>query len=464
VQYLSTRNNSLEESFSTILFQGLSKDGGLFLPYTWPLISTKSLQGKNYQEVAHAVISPFVHEDISDEELNLIIKKTYQNFITPNKIPSSNYKNIAPLVNIEKNKYILELFYGPTLAFKDYALQFLGNLFSHVLKNTNRKITVLGATSGDTGSAAINAFKGKEDIQVFILHPYQMVSEVQRRQMTTVEEKNIHNISIKGTFDDCQKIVKKLFLDDEIQSKTSLTAVNSINWARLIAQVVYYFWAYVQLNQEKVNFIVPSGNFGNVFSARIAKFMGLPIDRLHIVTNENDILHRAISEGKMKINNVKKTYSPSMDIQISSNFERQLFESSNRNSELVKKIMHTFLKTGEQILSENIIKDMKSAYNSHSVSNFQTLETIKKFKEKLNYLADPHTATGLHILDKMDNENPTISLACAHPAKFGDAIKKATGILPNFPKELENIFDKEEKVTILDSNIEDIKNHILKNL
>ena len=237
MQYLSTRNNKLKESFLNILFQGLSKEGGLFMPLSWPSINIKNLRGKNYQEIAHDVISPFVQDDISNDDLRLIINKTYQNF---------DHKNIAPLVNIEKNKYILELFYGPTFAFKDYALQFLGNLFSHVLQNMNKKITVLGATSGDTGSAAIDAFKGKDDIQVFILHPYQNVSEVQRRQMTTVSDQNIHNIALKGTFDDCQKIVKQLFLDDELQSKTSLTAVNSINWARLIAQTVYYFWAYVQ--------------------------------------------------------------------------------------------------------------------------------------------------------------------------------------------------------------------------
>ena len=248
MHYLSTRNNKLKESFLNVLFQGLSKEGGLFMPFSWPSISIKDLRGKNYQEIAHDVISPFVQDDISDDHLRLIINKTYQNF---------DHKNIAPLVNIEKNKYILELFYGPTFAFKDYALQFLGNLFSHVLQDMNKKITVLGATSGDTGSAAIDAFKGKDDIQVFILHPYQKVSEVQRRQMTTVSEQNIHNIALKGTFDDCQKIVKQLFLDSELQSRTSLTAINSINWARLIAQTVYYFWAYVQLNQEKVSFIVP---------------------------------------------------------------------------------------------------------------------------------------------------------------------------------------------------------------
>ena len=282
--------------------------------------------------------------------------------------------------------------------------------------------------------------------------------------MTTVAEKNIHNIALKGTFDDCQKIVKQLFLDSGLQSKTSLTAVNSINWARIIAQTVYYFWAYIQLGKEKVNFIVPSGNFGNIFSARVAKYMGLPIDRLHIVTNENDILHRTISEGKMKIDIVKKTYSPSMDIQISSNFERQLFESTNRDSDLIKKTMQSFLETGEHILTNSIVEDMKLIYNTHTVSNLQTLETIRKFKEKFNYLADPHTATGLSVLDKMDNENSTIGLACAHPAKFGEAIKEATGNLPNFPSELKNIFDKEEKIIILNNNIQDIKNHIINNI
>ena len=450
--YLSTRNNKLKESFLNVLFQGLSKEGGLFIPFSWPSISIKDLKGKNYQEIAHDIISPFIQEDISDDDLSLILDKTYQSF---------DHENIAPLVNIEKNKYILELFYGPTFSFKDYALQFLGNFFSYALQNSNKKITILGATSGDTGSAAIDAFKGKNDIQVFILHPYKKVSEVQRRQMTTVAEKNIHNIALKGTFDDCQKIVKQLFLDNELQSKTSLTAVNSINWARIIAQTVYYFWAYTQINKEKINFIVPSGNFGNVFSARVAMFMGLPIDRLHIVTNENDILHRAISEGEMKINTVKKTYSPSMDIQVSSNFERQLFESSNRNSELVQKIMKSFSKTGEQILPDQIIQDLQLIYNTHTVSDSKTLETIKNFVEQYNYLADPHTATGLYVLNSISTDKPIISLACAHPAKFGSAIVEAINKEPSIPDKLNKVFDQNEKMTILDNDTNLIKSYIL---
>ena len=389
------------------------------------------------------------------DELSSILKKTYKNF---------NNDNVAPLVKIEKNKYILELFYGPTFAFKDYALQFLGNLFSHIMRNSNKKITILGATSGDTGSAAIEAFKGKTNINVFILHPHNMVSDVQRRQMTTVTDSNVHNIALKGTFDDCQKIVKTLFLDSEIQLQTSLTAVNSINWSRIIAQTVYYFWAYSQLDSKKISFIVPSGNFGNIFSARTAVFMGLPVDQLYLVTNANDILHRTITSGKMKKAGVQQTYSPSMDIQVSSNFERQIFESLERNSEELQHIMRSFLNTGQYILSSKVLKDLQSIYNSYSVSNAQVLETIKNFNDKYNYLADPHTATGLYVLDKEQSNNPLVSLACAHPAKFGDAIKIATGLKTDFPEKLNNVFDKEEKFTILKNNTKDIKKYILKNL
>ena len=450
--YLSTRNHHLKESFSNILFQGLSKDGGLFLPQSWPSLSIDELKGLNYEEIALRVIYPFIGADIKEKDLKLIINNSYHNFDNP---------KIAPLVNIDDNKYILELFYGPTLAFKDYALQFLGNLFLHKLKSSKRKITVLGATSGDTGSAAINAFKGKEGIDVFILHPHNMVSNVQRRQMTTVSDVNIHNIALKGTFDDCQRIVKQLFVNEDIQSKTSLTAINSINWARLIAQAVYYFWAYVQLQTKKVSFIVPSGNFGNIFSARIAKYIGLPIDQLHIVTNANDILHRTISSGTMTIKSVQQTHSPSMDIQVSSNFERQIFESLNRNSDELKSIMEAFSNNGSYSFSIEVQKNLKSIYYSHSVPNDKTLDTIKKYKINYDYLADPHTATGLYILDQIKCDSPVVSLACAHPSKFGDVILKAIGIKPTLPYQLHNIFDKKENFTILRNNIEDIKKHIL---
>ena len=453
MHYLSTRNNQLKESFLNILFRGLSKDGGLFLPSEWPTISLKNLQGKSYQDVAHSIIYPYIQDDISYADLQLIINTAYESF---------DHKKIAPLLNIDQNKYILELFYGPTFAFKDYALQFLGSLFSYLLNQSKKKITVLGATSGDTGSAAINAFKGKNDIEVFILHPHNNVSEVQRRQMTTVEENNIHNFAIEGTFDDCQNIVKELFVDEEIQSKTSLTAINSINWIRIIAQTVYYFWSYLQLNEEKVNFIVPSGNFGNIFSARVAKYMGLPINELHIVTNENDILHRSINSGEMKILKVKQTYSPSMDIQISSNFERQLFESSRRNSNYLNELMLSFSKDKNVTIPENIVKDMQSIYKTHAVTDSEVLQTIKEFYNKYNYLSDPHTATGLNVLNKINNNIANISLACAHPAKFKNAIFDAINQEPPIPKELKNIFDKEEKMIILENNKKLVKSEILK--
>ena len=389
MQYLSTRNNQLSETFTSILFQGLSKDGGLFLPTSWPSIDVNTLHDKSYEEVALHIINPFIGGDITEDNLYEIISSTYKNFTHPQK---------APLVKIDNNKYILELFYGPTLAFKDYALQFLSNVFSHFLKNSDKKITIFGATSGDTGSAAIDAFKGKNNINVFILHPHKKISEVQRRQMTTVPNDNIFNIAVEGNFDDCQNIVKDLFVDEETKNQTSLTAINSINWARLIAQTVYYFWAYVQLEQQQVSFIVPSGNFGNIFSARVAKHMGLPIQQLHVATNQNDILNQIISSGNMKLRKVQQTYSPSMDIQVSSNFERQIFESVNNDSDEVKKIMQGFKINHKYSFDPNFLEHIQNIYHSTSVTNEMTLETINLFKQKYNYLADPHTATGLSVL------------------------------------------------------------------
>ena len=455
MKYLSTRNNNLDFSFFEILFQGLSKDGGLFLPHEWPLLDINSLKNKTYEELAIEVIHPYVSDEISKNDLKKIIDDSYKHFSNP---------KIAPVTRIEKNKYILELFYGPTFAFKDYALQFLGNLFTYALPKASKKLTVLGATSGDTGSAAIHAFRGKQDINVFILHPHNRVSDVQRRQMTTVQDDNIFNIAIKGNFDDCQKIVKELFIDDELQQHTSLTAINSINWARLMAQVVYYFWAYLQIDEKEINFIVPSGNFGNVFSANVAKKMGLPINQLHITTNQNDILHSSIKNGLMKKNVVTQTYSPSMDIQVSSNFERQLFESSGRDSESINNIFKEFSKNNSYTFDKNIQNDLQSCYSTTAVSNDETINAIKEIKEKYHYLADPHTATGLHVLLEKEGNLPWVSLACAHPAKFGDVMEKATGEPPVLPKDLSKFFDKEEKMTILDNNKDILKSLILQNI
>ncbi len=455
MKYLSTRDNTLNYSFFDTLFQGLSKDGGLFLPHQWPLIDLKNLKDKTYEEIALSIIFPYVAGEISEIDLKKIIDDSYNQF---------SHSKIAPLIKIDQNKYILELFYGPTFAFKDYALQFLGNLFKYALPKASKKLTVLGATSGDTGSAAIHAFKGKKDINVFILHPYNRVSDVQRRQMTTVQDKNIFNIAIEGNFDDCQKIVKDLFVDEDLQEKTSLTAINSINWARLMAQVVYYFWSYLQIDQEVINFIVPSGNFGNVFSANVAKKMGLPIKKLHITTNQNDILHSCIKNGLMERNIVKQTYSPSMDIQISSNFERQLFESVGRSSDKIKGIFFDFYKNDSYIFDKNILEDLQSIYFTTAVNDSNTLKAIKMFMDKFNYLADPHTSTGLHVLHEKNIHEPWVSLACAHPAKFGNAIEKATGKKPLMPNDLSKIFDNEEKMTILKNNKDDLKSLILSSI
>ena len=455
MKYLSTRNNKLNYSFFEVLFQGLSKDGGLFLPHEYPKINLEAIKNKTYEEVALNIIYPYVSEEISEQDLSKIINDSYTQF---------SHSNIAPLKNIDHNKYILELFYGPTFAFKDYALQFLGNLFKYALPKASKKLTVLGATSGDTGSAAIHAFKGKKDINVFILHPHNRISDVQRRQMTTVDDENIFNIAIKGNFDDCQKIVKDLFVDEELQDKTSLTAINSINWSRLMAQVVYYFWSYLQIDQKEINFIVPSGNFGNVFSANVAKKMGLPINKLHIATNQNDILHSSIKNGLMKKNTVTQTYSPSMDIQISSNFERQLFESVGRDSDKIRHIFREFSHNNFYNFEKNILHDLQSNYSTTAVNDLKTLSTIKLVKEDFNYLADPHTSTGLNVLLDKDSMQPWVSLACAHPAKFGNAIEKATGFQPKKPNDLLKIFDKEEKMTILNNDKSSLKYLILSNI
>ncbi len=455
MKYLSTRDDSLNQSFNDILYQGLSKDGGLYLPREWPTINLDNLLNMTYQEVATEIIHPFTKENINKHDLLEIIKLSYLNF--------KNDK-IAPLHQLDRNKYLLELFYGPTFAFKDYALQFLGNLFSYTLKKNPRKITVLGATSGDTGSAAIHAFKSNKDINVFILHPHNKVSVMQQKQMTTVDEKNIFNIAIEGNFDDCQKIVKELFVDEGIQKLTSLTAINSINWARLIAQVVYYFSTYLQIRNKNLNFIVPSGNFGNIFSAYVAKKMGLPINCLHIATNKNDILKSIIKNGIMKKKNVSQTFSPSMDIQISSNFERQIFENLGRDSFKLNEIFNSFNKTGEYTFDKNVIEEFQNTYDASSVNDDETLKTIKKVYELYGYLADPHTATGLKILLDKNQDEIWISLACAHPAKFADVVTRATNFETEIPFELSKIFDKKEKMTILPNNTNSVKKFILENI
>ena len=460
MKYCSTRDSRLNKSFDEIIIDGLAPDGGLYMPKSWPKIDIKKIiSNKNitYPELVTIVLTEYLGDTISKADLDNISKETYKIF---------THEKIAPLIKLKENSYILELFHGPTYAFKDYPLQMLGNLFQYYLNRKNKNITVIGATSGDTGSAAIEACKDKQNIKIFILHPKDKTSEIQRKQMTCVLSQNVYNISINGTFDDCQNIVKKLFVSNDLKSKTTLSAINSINWARIICQSVYFFWAYIQANEfnKKVNFIVPTGNFGNVYAAHISGLMGLPVNKLYVATNSNDIMHRTISNGDMSLKKVKSTISPSMDIQISSNFERQLFESLNYNSEELNNIMSSFLKNKKYNLKGKILNHLHLFYKSKGINDKLTSDTIKQIYEKYNYISDPHTATSLNILNDLNNNDTNISLACAHPAKFPNSIKKSINIYPKQPEPLKNLISSEERFINLDNNIDLIKEYIMKNI
>lgn len=460
MKYCSTRNSKLNKTFDEIIIEGLAPDGGLYMPKSWPKININEITSdKNisYNELVTIILNQFVGDTIKNTELQQISKKTYREF-THNKI--------APLVKLKDNKYILELFHGPTYAFKDYPLQMLGNLFQYYLKKEDKKITVIGATSGDTGSAAIDACKNKDNINIFILHPKNKTSDIQRKQMTTIQSKNVFNIAINGTFDDCQNIVKSLFVSNDLKKITTLSAINSINWARIASQSVYFFWAYLQSLQydKKVNFIVPTGNFGNVYAAHISGIMGLPINKLYVATNSNDIMHRTIANGDMSLKDVKSTISPSMDIQISSNFERQLFESLNYNSSDLSKLMKSFKDNNQYDLSGEIHDNLKLYYRSKGINDSLTSSTIKKYYEEYNYISDPHTATSLNILDELDNNDINIALACAHPAKFPESINDSIGIYPEQPLKLKEMLDSEEKYINLSNDIESVKSYIIDNI
>ena len=460
MKYCSTRNSKLNKTFDEIIIEGLAPDCGLYMPKSWPKININEITSdKNisYNELVTIILNQFVGDTIKNTELQQIAKKTYREF-THNKI--------APLVKLKDNKYILELFHGPTYAFKDYPLQMLGNLFQYYLKKEDKKITVIGATSGDTGSAAIDACKNKDNINIFILHPKNKTSDIQRKQMTTIQSKNVFNIAINGTFDDCQNIVKSLFVSDDLKKITTLSAINSINWARIASQSVYFFWAYLQSLQydKNVNFIVPTGNFGNVYAAHISGIMGLPVNKLYVATNSNDIMHRTIANGDMSLKDVKSTISPSMDIQISSNFERQLFESLNYNSSDLSKLMKSFKDNNQYDLSGEIHDNLKLYYRSKGINDSLTSSTIKKYYEEYNYISDPHTATSLNILDELDNNDINIALACAHPAKFPESINDSIGIYPEQPLKLKEILDSEEKYINLSNDIESVKSYIIDNI
>ncbi len=455
MNYISTRGGVSGIGFSDAVMMGLATDGGLLLPEGIPQLKRDTLEKWRhlpYQELAFEVMKLFA-TDITEEDLKKIIEKSYSTFSHP---------EVVPLVKAGK-VYILELFYGPTLAFKDVALQFLGNLFEYLLEKKGTSMNILGATSGDTGSAAIHGIKGKKNMSIFILHPHKRVSPIQELQMTTVEDKNVFNLAIEGTFDDCQGIVKKIFNDLEFKERYRLGAVNSINWARVLAQVVYYVWAALKF-EGPIRVCVPTGNFGNIFAGYIAKRMTRLIDRLILATNENDILHRFVSKGDYSLGKVIPTISPSMDIQVASNFERYLYYLYGEDPVRVRKAMEEFAKTGKLSFSKEELERVSKDFISGSATQEETLNTIKEFYRETGYILDPHTAVGVKVaLELYSEEYPTVCLATAHPAKFPDAVETAIGRKPDTPDSIKALFNKPKRVWVLPSDVERVKEFISQN-
>ena len=451
MKYVSTRDNSKEYNFEEVFIKGLADDGGLYVPtflrkYTHQdLLELKNL---SYNELSTKIISQFLSDFISKEDLSSLVKKSYSTF---------REKDVVKISSIGKLK-LLELFHGPTLAFKDVAMQFIGNLYEYYLSKNDKKINIVVATSGDTGAAAINAIKGKSNLNIFVLHPNNRISSVQRKLMTTVEEKNVFNIAIDGNFDDCQNIVKSMFSDLEFSKSINMSGVNSINWARIIAQAVYYFYTYFKLGSETVSFSVPTGNFGDVFAGYLAKKMGLPIDKLIVATNTNDILHRAISKGDYVSKQVKETLSPSMDIQLASNFERLIYYINNSESSKTVDIMKKIKQNSYQIEKSNLEMIQKD-FLSESCNEQETLDIIKKNYEENNIILDPHTAVGVGAANKL-SFNDCVVLSTAHPCKFPDAIKNAINKYEELPQKLKHVLDKEENFEVLKNNTEEVKKFI----
>ena len=459
MKYISTRNSSKEFNFSEVFIKGLADDGGLFIPKTVPKLSNEALQRfskLNYQDLAKEIIFLFCNETIEKNELSNIIDRSYLKF---------REKNVIKLSDIGKNK-LLELFHGPTLSFKDIAMQFIGNLYDYQLKNIEKKINVVVATSGDTGSAAIDAIKGKDKMNIFVLHPNNKVSSIQRKLMTTVKEKNVFNVAIEGNFDDCQNLVKSMFADHQFSNSINMSAVNSINWTRIVAQTVYYFFSFFQVCQlnEKINFSVPTGNFGDVYAGYLSKKMGLPIDKLIVATNQNDILHRAISKGQYKVNSVVETLSPSMDIQVASNFERLIYDINDHDTDKTTKIMQSIKDEKKYLIEEKELKKIKKDFVSETISEQELLSCIKKVYENHKIIIDPHTAVGLGALEKINLIGKSVVLSTAHPCKFPEAIKKAINIKSELPDNLNYILSKKENFIVMNNDIEEVKKYILNKL
>lgn len=459
MRYISTRGNAPALNFEEVLLAGLANDGGLYVPENLPRFTLEQIQSWNglpYHELAFHVMRPFVEGSISDADFKQILEETYAAFA---------HAAVAPLRQLGSNEWVLELFHGPTLAFKDFALQLLGRLLDHMLTKRNERAVILGATSGDTGSAAIEGCRRCENVDIFILHPHNRVSEVQRRQMTSAISDNIHNIAIEGNFDDCQEMVKASFADQAFLKGTRLVAVNSINWARIMAQVVYYFHAALQVGApaRSVAFSVPTGNFGDIFAGYLARNMGLPISQLIVATNRNDILHRFMSGNQYFKDTLHPTLSPSMDIMVSSNFERLLFDMHGRNGALVAQLMDDFKATGKLAVEEDRWIEVRKLFDSLAVNDEQTCATIAQVYTQTGELLDPHTAIGVHAARECRRSLavPMITLGTAHPVKFPEAVEKAVaGKAPNLPAHMADLFEREERCTVLMNDIKAVQNFV----
>ncbi len=457
MKFVSTRGDAPILGFCDTMLAGLASDGGLYVPETWPQLSDDeiaSFAGKPYTEIAKAVLAPFVGGEIADADFHSMVDEAYTSFHHP---------AVTPLVQTGSNEWILELYHGPTMAFKDVAMQLLARMMDHVLQCRGERATIVGATSGDTGGAAIEAFRGRDNVDVFILFPEGKVSPVQQRQMTTVDEANVHALAVRGNFDDCQALLKAMFKDRSFRDRVKLSGVNSINWGRIMAQVVYYFVAATALGapSRKVSFTVPTGNFGDVFAGYVAKKMGLPVNDLVIATNKNDILARTLETGRYEVTGVSATTSPSMDIQVSSNFERLLFEASGRDEQQVKRYMDGLAQSGSFTIVDDTINTIRAEFDAGRSSEEECSALIQSTLRESGYLLDPHTAIALGVARKFQRPDaPMITLSTAHPAKFPAAIEKATGITPTLPEWQKAMMQCHEHFKIIDNDLEAIEKHV----
>ena len=459
MEYISTRNTKKTFSFKDVLLKGLAPDGGLFVPNTIPSYKPqelKKLKNLPYEELATKIIFKFCSNEFSEQEIKDLVKSSYKNFRVDNVVEIKKVGNLN----------LLELFHGPTLAFKDIAMQVIGNMYEKILKKNNLKINIVVATSGDTGAAAISAIKDRPNMKIFVLHPENKISDIQRKFMTTANSPNVFNIAVSSNFDECQKFVKSMFYDKKFSSSINMSGVNSINWSRIVIQIVYYFFSYFKIakEDEKINFSVPTGNFGDIYAGYIAKKMGLPINKLIIATNSNDILKRAINTGIYKPLKVDHTVSPSMDIQVASNFERLIFDVCSCDSNKTLKLMNDLKEQGEFKIKNEELKKINENFCSESLSENETKSVITEIYKDHKILIDPHTAVAIGVSKKISLVGNTIILATAHPSKFEDTVMKETGVKPELPASLKNILDKKEEFEKIPKDIKKIQNYILQKI